>query len=265
MSRGLAAALAPVVALLVALAPAAARAELARLELRRAGGEQQAVVRNISGGTIEVELSAAAWTGMDGEPALPLRRVLAPGEQATLLRFWPVAEGARHELLLAAIPGPPFAEARDVVYSLPVEESAFELGQGFHGPWSHDDDANRYAVDLVVPEGTPVLAARGGVVMEAVSGFHEGGLDPRLAERSNRIRIQHDDGSMAVYGHLAPGGVFVRPGERVTLGQVIGRAGRTGYASGPHLHFAVQVNGGMRLVSVPFRMIGPAGFLPLGR
>src|SRR5690606_26845955 len=72
VSRGLAAALAPVVALLVALAPAAAHAELARLELRRAGGEQQAVVRNLSGGTIEVELSAAAWTGMDGEPGLPL-------------------------------------------------------------------------------------------------------------------------------------------------------------------------------------------------
>jgi len=251
-------------ALALALAPAAARADLARLELRRAGAEQVAIVRNQSGGTIEVELSAGTWVGMDSEPLLPLRRVLAPGEQATLVRVWPVADGARQELLLAAIPGPPFARARDVVYSLPVEESAYELGQGFHGPWSHGDDANRYAVDLVVPEGTPVLAARGGVVVEAVSGHHEGGLDPRLADRANRIRIQHDDGSMALYAHLRPGGVLVRPGDRVTLGQVIGRAGSTGYASGPHLHFAVQVNGGMRLLSVPFRMIGPGGFLPLG-
>ena len=75
----------------------------------------------------------------------------------------------------------------------------------------------------------------------------------------------HDDGSMGLYAHLQEGAVYVRAGDQVTLGQVIGRAGSTGYSTGPHLHFAVQVNGGMRLVSIPFRMIGPEGFLPLRR
>ena len=171
--------------------------------------------------------------------------------------------GGRHSLQLTATPGEPSRIARDVVYSLPVDETRFELGQGFHGGFSHQDEANRYAVDLIVAEGTPVLAARSGVVMQALSGFREGGTDPSLADRANQVRVLHEDGSMGLYAHLQEGAVFVRAGEKVTLGQVIGRAGSTGYSTGPHLHFAVQVNGGMRLVSIPFRMIGPDGLLPL--
>ena len=68
---------------------------------------------------------------------------------------------------------------------------------------------------------------------------------------------------MALYAHLQPDGVYVRPGDTVSLGQVIGRTGNTGYSSGPHLHFAVQVNAGLALASIPFRMVGPDGFLPL--
>lgn len=256
--------LAALLVLLLAL-PCAGAAELARLSVHRQGNEQVAVVANTSGGPVQVELSADAWQGMDSEPGLPQQRVLAPGEQATMLRLWPVAPGARHALSLRTVPGPPHAVPRDVVYSLPVEESDFTLGQGFHGGYSHDDEANRYAIDLIVDEGTPVLVARDGVVVEAVSGHSEGGTDRALADRANRVRVMHEDGSMALYAHLREGGVFVRVGQRVHLGQVLGEAGSTGFSSGPHLHFAVQVNGGMRLVSVPFRMIGPDGYLPLRR
>lgn len=252
--------------LAAALASAGAAAtETATLQLSRQSGQELAIVTNRSVGPVEVELSARLLEAYSAEPGLPLRRVLAPGERATLARLVPAGAGGRHELVLEAVPGAPHAVARDVVYSLPVEESRFELGQGFHGGYSHADEANRYAVDLVVPEGTAVLAARGGVVMQATGGFRDGGTDPALAGRANLVRVLHDDGSMALYAHLREGGVVVRPGERVTLGQVLGYAGSTGYSSGPHLHFAVQVNGGMRLVSVPFRMIGPDGFLPLGR
>ena len=248
------------IALLLALSAAPATADDAAAEMQalRQGSSLVVVARNRYQGPVEVELSAT--TPVDSDPALPRRYELPAGAQVELARLAPTATP---DLRLRTVPGTPYAQARDVVYSLPVEESVFRLGQGFHGGFSHDDDANRYAVDLIVPEGTPVLAARGGVVMHATSGFREGGADAGLAKRANLIRVLHDDGSMALYAHLQEGGVLVRAGDRVTLGQVIGRSGSTGYSTGPHLHFAVQVNGGMQLESVPFRMIGPAGFLGL--
>jgi murein DD-endopeptidase MepM/ murein hydrolase activator NlpD len=73
------------------------------------------------------------------------------------------------------------------------------------------------------------------------------------------VRLLHDDGAMSVYAHLKTDGVHVRVGQRVRAGQPIGLSGNTGFTTGPHLHFAVQVNRGMRLESIPFRMRSPQG------
>ena len=236
--------------------PARAAGEWAELQVRRGEGGTVVLATNTSVAPVEVGLQATR-AGMDSDPPLPLRRVIAPGRTEVLA----VLTGGREDLRLDAVPGEPFAMPEDVVYSLPVEESRAIEGQGFHGGFSHTDAANRYALDIEVPEGTPVLAARGGVVIQAQDGFTEGGLDPALAERANLVRVMHADGSMALYAHLQAGSLRVRPGQAVTLGQQLASSGNTGYSSGPHLHFAVQVNAGLRLESVPFRMIGPNGFL----
>jgi murein DD-endopeptidase MepM/ murein hydrolase activator NlpD len=136
------------------------------------------------------------------------------------------------------------------------------VAQGFGGAWSHDDEQNHYAVDFVAPIGTPVFAARDGTVMQVESDFDKAGLNAeKYGGRANYVRIVHDDGTMALYAHLREGGVLVRVGQRVAKGQQIGLSGNTGFTSGPHLHFAVQVNRDMRLVSIPFRMFGPQGIL----
>lgn len=246
-----------------ALAQDGASGGPAELVIVRQGQDVVAFAHNRMAGPVEVELSAVELIGMDSNPPLPHREILPAHARVELARLHAWGPEPRQSLRLDGTPGEPDQSAKDVVYSLPVEESRFEVGQGFHGGYSHDDEANRYALDLIVAEGTPVLAARGGVVMEANGAFREGGTDRRLAGSANLIRVLHEDGSMALYAHLQEGGVLVRAGDRVTLGQVIGRAGSTGFSSGPHLHFAVQVNGGMRLVSIPFRMIGPQGYLPL--
>jgi murein DD-endopeptidase MepM/ murein hydrolase activator NlpD len=239
---------------------------LADLQLVRQGLATDVYVENRLSAPLQMTLSFSAQQNVTAWPGLPLHQVLGPKARVLVGRIQPADQGqvSSFSLDMTALPGDPSATPRDVSYSLPVDEhSGWHIGQGFHGGWSHNDEQNQYAVDIVVPEGTPVLAARAGVVMQVESGFDKAGASAKYAERANLVRILHDDGTMALYAHLQENGVYVKPGERVTVGQQIAASGNTGFSSGPHLHFAVQVNRGMRLVSVPFRMIGPGGYLSL--
>src|SRR5690606_4338434 len=123
-----------------------------------------------------------------------------------------------------------------------------------NGRYSHFRENNRYAIDVAMPIGTAVRAARNGLVIEAEERHTE-------ASRSgwNYVRILHDDGTIAVYGHLKHRGLLVREGEQVKLGQLIASSGNTGFSSGPHLHFVVHRNGGMKSLSIPFEFRNQAG------
>jgi len=132
------------------------------------------------------------------------------------------------------------------------------------GKASHGDKQNYYAVDIVMPEGTPILAARDGTVMTVDNDFYGAGLDlKQYGDRANNIRIAHSDGTMAVYAHLQLESAKVAVGDRVRAGQQLALSGDTGYTSGPHLHFCIQVNANMQIVSVPFNFsAGGAAFQP---
>ena len=86
-------------------------------------------------------------------------------------------------------------------------------------------------VDFPAPNGTPVLAARGGVVT----------VTRWLAGYGNTVAIKHKLGASTVYAHLSA--FLVEPGEHVVVGQPIGRVGASGSATGPHLHFELRVRG----------------------
>lgn len=162
-------------------------------------------------------------------------------------------------------------QSPDALYRLPFKEGATcRFSQAAGGPIStHTSPDSQYAVDIPMPEGTPIVAARDGVVIASEAGQIYGAQVPDLLDKANEVRIQHLDGTMAVYAHLQYGGVFVYPGQRVAAGQQIGLAGSTGYSSGPHLHFAVQTvrrNGDqLETVSLPFRFyvgVPPVAFAP---
>jgi len=161
-------------------------------------------------------------------------------------------------LQLLAVPGKPVT-VKPFTYSNPFSDYAdWQISQGFNGSISHNTPADAFAVDFALLMGTPVRAARAGIVMEAIDRFPDKGSS-RLSDldNANRVRILHEDGSMSVYGHLMQDSLTVTPGQWVAQGHVIGQSGNSGYSHGPHLHFAVQINTGLQLQSIPFSMRKP--------
>ena len=88
-------------------------------------------------------------------------------------------------------------------------------------------------LDVVVKRGTPIRASAQGVVLAAADYFFNG----------KTVFVDHGNGLITLYCHLDR--IDVRPGEAVRKGQRLGLSGKTGRASGPHLHWSVVLNGVM--------------------
>lgn len=136
---------------------------------------------------------------------------------------------------------------------------AHKITQSDNGPLStHNDGFSEHAIDIAMDEGTPVTAAKEGIVAFAFSGRVHGqveGGDPG----GNLVGIYHKDGTISQYGHLSE--IDVQPGQRVAGGQIIGLSGNTGLTTGPHLHFAMSVPdmvaGQLRYRTIPVNFITP--------
>jgi murein DD-endopeptidase MepM/ murein hydrolase activator NlpD len=83
-------------------------------------------------------------------------------------------------------------------------------------------------IDIAAPRNADVLATNTGKVMLAMP----------LIITGNSIVIDHGEGLFSVYFHLDK--LFVKEGEMVTRGQLIGAVGSTGFSTGPHLHFTMS-------------------------
>lgn len=92
------------------------------------------------------------------------------------------------------------------------------------------------AVDIISPIGTPIIAARSGTVVKALTGVWDGGYGTNLMV---------DDGTFqSLYSHLS--GFNVSVGDEVVAGKtVLGWVGMTGRTTGPHLHFEIRKNGAL--------------------
>lgn len=145
-----------------------------------------------------------------------------------------------------------------------IYKAPFSAGQGFPITQAYPDAITHrtldsvFAVDIAMPIGTDVLAARNGVVFDVAANNYRGGLDlTRDGQAANIVRILHDDGTFSLYAHLNWNSIRVKPGDRVRAGQYIADSGNTGFSSGPHLHFSVQRNAGLKIESLPVEFKGP--------
>jgi murein DD-endopeptidase MepM/ murein hydrolase activator NlpD len=86
-------------------------------------------------------------------------------------------------------------------------------------------------VDLAAPEGSPIRSATDGIVIAL-------GYDSMLG---NYVEVRAQLGYSYVYGHMSS--ILAHGGTRVATGSLLGLVGHTGYATGPHLHFEVRLNG----------------------
>jgi murein DD-endopeptidase MepM/ murein hydrolase activator NlpD len=86
-------------------------------------------------------------------------------------------------------------------------------------------------VDYAAPTGAPVGAVAAGVV--TLAGWTGGG--------GRTVRVRHASGYESEYLHLSS--IAVRAGARVGQGDLVGRVGATGLATGPHLHYGLRLNG----------------------
>ena len=174
---------------------------------------------------------------------LPLELVIAPQSSTpTLVALHPTdpAKTWQYTYREGFSWGTPNAQHADnQLYLLPFASGrSFRVVQGQDGAFSHKGD-ERFAIDFGLPEGEPVFAARGGLVVLVRDGFDVGAPDSALKLKANEIFVRHSDGTLGEYVHLQKDGMKVSVGDTITAGQMLALSGNTGYTQGPHLHFMV--------------------------
>ncbi|MDA0425212.1 peptidoglycan DD-metalloendopeptidase family protein [Stutzerimonas frequens] len=231
-----------------------------KLETRKHAAGETLLVRNDLFAPVDIELKLDNVENAVGAPAKPIRWVLPPRSQIRLATLAPrdASKPLRYTPKLRHALGDPRLLPKPYKYPLPWRGGPFRLTQGANGQYSHFTPKGRYAVDIAMPEGTPIVAARGGMVVKIENQQSGRGNNPA----GNFVRIMHDDGTMGVYLHLMKGSVAVSEGQRVETGTRIARSGNTGNSTGPHLHFVVQRNVGLAIESIPFDFSQPVNSLP---
>lgn len=178
------------------------------------------------------------------ERAFPVQELTLPREmtrfdEATLARI--NREASALEKRFSRISSP-------VIWSLPFLPPVADFRPGPFGSRrviNGEPRSPHAGIDLVLPEGTPVVAISDGVVAFAGEQFFGG----------RSVVLDHGGGLFSVYYHLKE--AAVSDGQRVARGERIGAVGMSGRATGPHLHFSVRAAGGRvdptLLLSLPFR------------
>ena len=233
----------------------------------RAGAEQRVTVRavkdrsgvrlvavNATAATVTARVELTSASNVSSTTRLPATFVVRPGETRELVRLGPASRSRawRYTWHYNFVYGQPALHDARARYRWPFDTSTPRFcGQGNHGKFTHNGP-EEYAFDFRMPIGTPVRAARGGVVALVEDRYSRGGKLEELKTQANEVLIAQDDGTIARYLHLQQHGVRVREGQHVATGDLLGLSGNVGYSTEPHLHFEVRtVVANAKPMSVP--------------
>ena len=139
-----------------------------KLETRKHAAGETLLVRNDLFAPVDIELSLSNVSNAVGAPDKPIRWVLPPRSQIRLATLAPrdPAKPLRYTPRLRHALGDPRLLPKPYKYPLPWRGGPFRQTQGANGQYSHFTAKGRYAVDIAMPEGTPIIAARGGMVVK---------------------------------------------------------------------------------------------------
>lgn len=226
------------------------------------GGKVKVTAHNLFYAPVEIVLDFEKIVGLE-LPASDnkLRWIVPPRSDLDLIGLDLLEDGSTPSLKyrFQYLAGSPEAIHRpQLAYRAPFAISSnYPVTQAYPEVATHTTPDSYFAIDVAMPIGTDIFAARDGIVFDVASNHFRGGLDrKRDGPSANVIRILHDDGTYAIYAHLNTNSIRVKPGDRVQRGQYIADSGNTGFSSGPHLHFAVVRNVGMEIESLPILFAG---------
>lgn len=192
-------------------------------------------------------------------------RTLRPRDRQRAMQLEPVSNSpdARYSISIAWSVGDQSANHDDDhIYALPYAAGrSYRVLQGYNSRLTHRG-REEYAIDFEMPEGTPVHAARAGIVAQVVEQHDLGCATGGCGQYANYIVILHNDGTTGEYYHLAKDGAFVNAGDSVRRGQKIGLSGNTGHSTRPHLHFGVyRPTSSGQTQSIPVRFSSADGIV----
>ncbi len=124
--------------------------------------------------------------------------------------------------------------ARKMPFANPIPGAQISSRFGHRKDPFNGRSAMHSGMDFKATTGTPVLATGDGVIIKAGRNGGYGKV----------VEVRHQDGIISRYAHLSR--ISVRNGQKVRLGQTIGKVGSTGRSTGPHLHYEVRKNGDAR-------------------
>ena len=220
--------------------------------MREEGGQHFLMVKNPLYAPVEIEVQSAFC------PKRLYRKVVSSNSTEMLCQsdLKSVKTGAKYRWVI----GDSNATEDGTPYAIPLQKGLERrISQSFNGRYSHNKVPSLYAVDIAMPIGTNIAAARSGTVIHVKDDYHMGGNTQFFLDKANFVRVLHSDGTFADYAHILMGTAKVNLGDKVKVGDVIARSGSSGYSTGPHLHFVIRKNIGLSYRSVPFSFINADG------